>query len=453
MAYNRPNVTDGVTRANKPFFDNIFDGIDDRITKRDADSSYAPRGEGGVAQFARQDARVVTNFEPGHGFTIQSPGGGTSNLNDTSEFAFGTQSLRVTTGGTGASAIVQASGLNPIPDDRMYRIWVKVAAPDTLGRIRILLSDSAAFTGYYTLESAFSSTGIPEVQRPYKAGEWVPIALPWATAVATGAPDRSALTFMRILINDRNVAATVRLGRIETVPDPVPIFPGGVVTLTYDDSFSSHYTVARPHLDKHGFSGVLFPILDRIGQPGYLTEAQVDSLAFTSGWEIGAHATTYARHVQSVTGMTPEERVAEFRALRSWQQRRGYASTSFAYPNGMVNADAEQDLRKFYGAGRLALGRFSAAGADEMQNPSLPRRMYGQNCGNLTVAQIQAEIDRAIANETWLILVFHDLPATKGIANDFSVADHQAIVDYIAASGISVATIDQVREAGLAYRP
>ncbi|ANA87270.1 minor tail protein [Gordonia phage Kampe] len=334
----------------------------------------------------------------------------------------------------------------------MYRIWVKVDTPDTLARIRVLLSDASGFTNYYTLESVFSSSGIPEVQRPFKAGEWVPIALPWATAVPTGTPpNRSSLTFMRILVNDRGTgAATVRLGRIDTMSDPVELYPNGVVTLTYDDSFASHYNVARPHLDKYGYPGVLFPIVNRIDTPGYLTSQQVDNLAFKSLWEIGAHASTYEKHVQSLPGMTPQERIAELSYLRSWNQSRGYATSSFAYPNGTVDPASEIELRKFYGIGRLALGRLSGGGADEMQNPSLPTRLYGQNCGNLSLAQIQGEIDRAKANKAWLILVFHDLPETKVSANDFTSANHMSVVDYLASSNVDVATMDQVRLKGLA---
>ena len=440
--YQRPNIVSGVTRANKPFFDNLLDGIDEK----------ANLGEGNVARFATSDVAVVTNFDPGHGYTIQSAGGGSSNLNDTTHALFGSQSIRITTAGAGASVIVQKLGDPPIPVGRMLRIRMVVDAPDTLARVRALVSDDPAFTRYYELESVFSSAGIPEVQRPFKAGEPVTISLPWATVKTTGTPDRNALTNLRLLFNDRSsgAIANVHIERIETVPDPVPVFPDGVVTMTYDDSFVAHYLHARAHLDRYDMPGVAFPIFDRIGQPGYMTWAQLDALAHVNGWEIGGHATTYDKHVQSLTGMTSAERLAELRGNKAIQQARGYVSTSFAYPNGLVDAATELDLRKFYGAGRLALGRFSATGSDEMQIPSMPTRMYGQNCGNLSVAQIQAEIDRAKTNKTWLILMFHNLVTTKVDANDFTIANHSTIVDYLKSSGIAVATIDQVRLAGLA---
>ncbi|UYL87699.1 hypothetical protein SEA_SHIVANISHOLA_24 [Gordonia phage Shivanishola] len=42
MPYTRPNIVSGVTRATKAFFDNLLDGIDERVTKVAADATYAP---------------------------------------------------------------------------------------------------------------------------------------------------------------------------------------------------------------------------------------------------------------------------------------------------------------------------------------------------------------------------------------------------------------------------
>ncbi|AUX81863.1 hypothetical protein FDJ33_gp26 [Gordonia phage Brandonk123] len=40
MPYTRPTIVSGVTRATKAFFDNLLDGIDERVTKAAADAAY-----------------------------------------------------------------------------------------------------------------------------------------------------------------------------------------------------------------------------------------------------------------------------------------------------------------------------------------------------------------------------------------------------------------------------
>ncbi|AOE44306.1 minor tail protein [Gordonia phage Eyre] len=422
----------------------------DYVRSEDA-TTFARVGQGSIGKVAALQSRVITNYGASHGWTTFSAGGATVTLNDTTDHAFGDQCVRVVTGGAGGTTILTSPSVAAIDRaTQMVRVWVKFAEADKIARLRILLSPDTGFTNYWTFESVISSSGIPEVQRPFKHGEWVPIALPWSTAVATGTPGTTNLNYVRVLINDRSAgASTIRVGRVEYMPAPNAVYPNGVCVLTYDDTFLSHYTVARTHCDRYGFRGVLFPIIERIGQPGYMTDAQFDEMAFTNGWEVGAHASTYAKHVQSVTGMTSAERAAEFAAIKAWQQQRGYVSNAFAYPNGTVDAVSELDLRKYFSLGRLALGRFSGGGADDQQVPSLPFRMYGQSCGNLTVAQVTAEIDRAIANKTMLTLLFHDLVETKVTANDTTIANHSAIIDYLATSGIAVRTYEQLRDGGL----
>ncbi|UXE05000.1 minor tail protein [Gordonia phage Lton] len=432
----------------------------DVLTQEDGDAAYvrtedtavfARVGQGSIGKVAALQSRVITNFGVSHGWTTFSAGGATVTLNDTTDHAFGDQSVRVVTGGAGSTTILASPSVPAIDrNTQMVRVWIKFAEPDKIARLRILLSPDTGFTNYWTFESVISSSGIPEVQRPFKHGEWVPIALPWSTGVATGTPGTVNLNYLRVLINDRAAGATtIRVGRVEYMPAPNAVYPNGVCVLTYDDTFLSHYTVARTHCDRYGFRGVLFPIIERIGQPGYMTDAQFDEMAFTNGWEIGAHASTYDKHVQSVTGMTSAERAAEFATIKAWQQQRGYVSNAFAYPNGTVDAVSELDLRKYFSLGRLALGRFSGGGADDQQVPSLPFRLYGQSCGNLTVAQVTAEIDRAIANKTMLTLLFHDLVETKVTSNDTTIANHSAIIDYLATSGIAVRTYEQLRDGGL----
>lgn len=49
MDYTRPEIVSGTTKLDKPFFENLFDGIDDRPTREEANDTYAPiRSTGSV---------------------------------------------------------------------------------------------------------------------------------------------------------------------------------------------------------------------------------------------------------------------------------------------------------------------------------------------------------------------------------------------------------------------
>lgn len=87
MAYQRPNIVSGVTKATKAFFENIFDGLDEaaerdeafseglngKLSKADADANYAPLPAG-----AGTAGQVLTKTADGTAWTTVSGGSGTA---------------------------------------------------------------------------------------------------------------------------------------------------------------------------------------------------------------------------------------------------------------------------------------------------------------------------------------------------------------------------------------
>ena len=72
-------------------------------------------------------------------------------------------------------------------------------------------------------------------------------------------------------------------------------------TLRFDDGFESVYREAFPALRELGVRGTVYPILERIGQPGHMTQAQLGELR-AAGWEIGSHTRTHAALVDLTPG-------------------------------------------------------------------------------------------------------------------------------------------------------
>src|SRR5690606_24950883 len=61
-----------------------------------------------------------------------------------------------------------------------------------------------------------------------------------------------------------------------------------VVSLTWDDGYD-HQAPAAAVMNAHGMAGTFFVNSGNIGDPGFLTKAQLDSLA-ANGHEIGGHS-------------------------------------------------------------------------------------------------------------------------------------------------------------------
>ncbi|GMA14498.1 polysaccharide deacetylase family protein [Deinococcus metallilatus] len=84
-------------------------------------------------------------------------------------------------------------------------------------------------------------------------------------------------------------------GYIFVTSSEILSYPRSVKTATFrfDDGFESVYQVAFPALRELGVRATVYPILDQIGQPGHMTQAQLDELR-AAGWEIGSHTRTHA---------------------------------------------------------------------------------------------------------------------------------------------------------------
>ncbi|WP_051897854.1 polysaccharide deacetylase family protein [Sciscionella sediminilitoris] len=108
-----------------------------------------------------------------------------------------------------------------------------------------------------------------------------------------------------------------------------------VVTLTFDDG-NADQTAALPILRKYGMVGTFYIITGSVGEPNYLTRAELDNIA-AAGNEIGGHTVTHP----DLTTLPADEVMRQACLSRSTLAGWGYRVTSFAYPYAAANSAAE----------------------------------------------------------------------------------------------------------------
>lgn len=119
---------------------------------------------------------------------------------------------------------------------------------------------------------------------------------------------------------------------------PLPSRP---VVLTFDDGYVGVYENAWPILREFGFTGVLF-VTGYIGQPFYMTEAQVRTL-IASGFELGNHTRTHS----SMPTRTDEELRDEIVVYKhELESRFGVEIVSFCYPLGHLDDRVVEAVRQ-----------------------------------------------------------------------------------------------------------
>jgi peptidoglycan/xylan/chitin deacetylase (PgdA/CDA1 family) len=230
-----------------------------------------------------------------------------------------------------------------------------------------------------------------------------------------------------------------------------------VVTLTFDDSDADQLAAEQTMKTNH-LVGTFYTVDGWVGQPGYLTRANLATIA-ADGNEIAGHTVTHPDLIQ-VTPAEAQRQICNDRAtLAGW----GYQPVDFAYPFSDANPTVEGYAQSCgYNTSR-GLGDVvspaSCAGCVYAETTPPPDPQYlrapDEVDSTWTLANLKAEVTNAVAHTGgWVMLTFHHVCTTPGTANcqadqSTTPAIFNAFVSWLAtyaktaANNTTVKTIDQ----------
>jgi peptidoglycan/xylan/chitin deacetylase (PgdA/CDA1 family) len=193
-----------------------------------------------------------------------------------------------------------------------------------------------------------------------------------------------------------------------------------IVSLTFDDGIDNSYTLAFLHaLQPHNVTATFYINTGITGQSGSMTWSQITALN-NAGNEIGGHTLDE----YNLKGCTNQQTcVNEVCQDRQNLVSHGFNPTSFAYPFGAYDSNAESIVKNCgYGTGRAA-GQLDVSGpgagpvyaeAIPPKDPLATRTMYNAPAGNppnvppLKLSDMQAAVNGAAANGGgWMTFAFH----------------------------------------------
>jgi peptidoglycan/xylan/chitin deacetylase (PgdA/CDA1 family) len=103
--------------------------------------------------------------------------------------------------------------------------------------------------------------------------------------------------------------------------------------LTFDDGHLDNYTTAFPIMQKYGFTGALYLVVNYIGTDGYMDVDQILEM-HKAGWEVGSHSKNHFDLMQ----LNPQMMRAEIVGSRTLLEKMlGIPIETFAYPFGLMN--------------------------------------------------------------------------------------------------------------------
>lgn len=232
---------------------------------------------------------------------------------------------------------------------------------------------------------------------------------------------------------------TTPVGGPTTATPTPPQTPGAaraLLSLTFDDAIQNQYLNAWPQLQAYGMRGTFYAPTGDLGNGFFMTASELRAL-HAAGNHIGSHTVSHARltDLTDLTAQQVEYELAE--SKRYLECLLGVPVRDFASPYGAYNAAVLDQVRRHYRTHRSTLeGSHTTASLD----PYLlrVRNVYSTT----TEAEVAAWAQGAIANRTWVVLLYHGItenPDTYG-TTPAMFGRHLAAIRN---SGIPVVTVDQ----------
>jgi peptidoglycan/xylan/chitin deacetylase (PgdA/CDA1 family) len=183
-------------------------------------------------------------------------------------------------------------------------------------------------------------------------------------------------------------------------------FARALVSLTFDDNWSSIHANALPVLDRHGVKATHYVISGTIGGTDRLDLAQLRDLQ-TRGHEIGSHTVSH----RDLTSLGQTDLTHELAESKRMLESNGFGPVrNIATPYGSYGTASLSSIRQTYASHRTTDTGYNAA--DDFDRYRLKCQSMRSTTSSEEVEQWAA---RAAAERTWLIVLYHDVSDTPNI--------------------------------------
>jgi peptidoglycan/xylan/chitin deacetylase (PgdA/CDA1 family) len=371
--------------------------------------------------YIKSDGTLVEGFET---LTGWSGIAGSAAL-DTVNYKTGSASLKLTSLEGGNAIYTETVSLDLSKKSRRMDFEFFVYDVTAFNYLSVILSSSASLTTSFTAQVSNAGGQIRNGWNKFSVGR--------ANWSATGAESwNNTMVRLRVMLNAKS--GKIAAASIDSLfGDSEGI---GRLLLTFDDGYSSVYDQAFSYMNPRGIVGTSYVAGYQIDNGiGFMTKPQLTEL-YNAGWAIGNH--TY-NHVD-MSGYTRAQAYAQLNPNKTWLINGGFVRSAdhACYPVGGYNDDVLLAMADI-GA---KTGRTTKAGNN--YEFTHPYELTIREVSNISaLATVKGYVDEALSREATVILMFHKIVETPTVSTEWSIANFQALCDYIAERKIPTVAIDE----------
>jgi peptidoglycan/xylan/chitin deacetylase (PgdA/CDA1 family) len=360
-----------------------------------------------------EDFEVFVNFTGGIG------GGGASGsiAVDTTNFKTGTQGLQVNATNGGYSATKTISLNASVAGN--FGFWVYIPSTTNLFSVTLYLTSSSTFVSFFS-----NAWGVASLHNG-----WNFLSVTRSSWTNTGS-EAWENTMVRLRVRIDTIAAQSSSVTFDSLY--YGIYARPKVAITFDDCFSSAFTIGYPYMSTYGMKGTFGVISSLIDTTNYMTLANLRT-AYNNGWAMVNHTTTHPDlTVLSGQAAVQSEIAACTAYIRANDFDKGNSSRMVLYPTGTYNDTviaAAQAESMLLGRSVKSRNQSTIKGIDSAY--IIKAKELRSDTTTLTIAK--AWVDNAVSNGETLHLFGHKLAASPAAYTEWSTSDFQSLIDYIQA--------------------
>lgn len=209
------------------------------------------------------------------------------------------------------------------------------------------------------------------------------------------------------------------------------------LSLTFDDGYLTHYTLAYPELKERNLSATFYILANYEGlfESKELMSLKQAKEIQDNGLEIGSHTLNHP-DILTLNSQELNQQLAESRQIL---ENAGINISSFAYPFGRFNDSIAEETGKYYSSARTTI-----KGYNNLENLDFYKLKSLVVTGEMSPKKI---CNRIKGNKYWLILTFHNINSGNSPSNvkwDISLEKFKAILECIKNEKINVKTVGEV---------
>lgn len=242
--------------------------------------------------------------------------------------------------------------------------------------------------------------------------------------IAEGNPDWSKINKVGIRVSAaESEYQRIWFGGLSRVDN---VAPEPIISFTFDDGFASTVDAAMI-MNKYDYKGTLYVIPEYLGNQNYLLQEDVDYL-HSLGWDISGHG---ASNLRLLSGAEIDGELAISRNYLNSKRYKG--REHYAYPNGGYDESIRSLVAEYYETAR------TIDGLSQPQGYIIPTKVNAKTISvSYPVSDIKGWIDDAIDEDSWLILVWHDIVDVPKNDTQYDIGLFEEVVDYVNSKNVTV---------------